>query len=375
MRRPQWIRGAVVGAGVLLVVATAVSAVAGQTGFAVAGLSLVLGLLGVVLIDLRRRAADLAHMLRLAAARHKKLESQILEFRGVVEEVGSREVLARVEAAERRVLGVYEADRLRADRDRLRAERQHGLVEGALGALSGDTGAISTKVGQLEKRTAKESDRVQQVLGNVTRAQTRDVEALLQLMPRIAPRAPLPPTGNWALDPGSMLHLADLVARERPQLVVELGSGTSTVWLGYLLEAHGGRLVSIDHSEEYALLTKESLARHSLLDHVDVRTAPLMDVDIDGQVQPWYSVGAFEDLERIDLLLIDGPPKATGEQARFPALPILSSRLSAGACVVLDDSDRPDEAAILERWATGLPEWSVVPGDFSRLAVLRRSAS
>ena len=131
-------------------------------------------------------------------------------------------------------------------------------------------------------------------------------------------------------------------------------------------------MVSIDHSDEYARLTKEHLSHHGLLEHVEVRTAPLMDVDLDGQVQPWYSPAAFEDLSGIDLL-IDGPPKATGDQARLPALPILSSRLSSGACIVLDDSDRPDEAAILERWASGFPEWSVAPVAFRRLAVLRRS--
>jgi hypothetical protein len=52
----------------------------------------------------------------------------------------------------------------------------------------------------------------------------------------------------------------------------------------------------------------------------------------------------------IDLLFVDGPPKATGPQARFPAIPVLLSQLSDDALIVLDDTAREDERAISDRW-------------------------
>src|SRR5690606_10445060 len=92
--------------------------------------------------------------------------------------------------------------------------------------------------------------------------QTREVEALLQLHGKVEPRAPMPPSGKTALNPTGLLQLCALVERLRPKLVLELGSGTSSVWLGYMLERHGGRLVTVDHHAAFAAETRARLQRH-----------------------------------------------------------------------------------------------------------------
>ncbi|QRN79239.1 MAG: class I SAM-dependent methyltransferase, partial [Nocardiopsis sp. BM-2018] len=56
------------------------------------------------------------------------------------------------------------------------------------------------------------------------------------------------------------------------------------------------------------------------------------------------------DLKRIGLLFVDGPPQATGAQARYPAVPALLSHCTDDAVIVLDDADRPDERALGDRW-------------------------
>lgn len=61
------------------------------------------------------------------------------------------------------------------------------------------------------------------------------------------------------------------------------------------------------------------------------------------------------DMPTVDLLVIDGPPRRTGDNARYPALPVLGDRFTAGAVAVLDDADRDDERACLERWARDRP--------------------
>jgi hypothetical protein len=49
-------------------------------------------------------------------------------------------------------------------------------------------------------------------------------------------------------------------------------------------------------------------------------------------------------------LFVDGPPGAIARQVRYPAFPLLADRLAPGATVVLDDSRRSAEAAIVKAW-------------------------
>src|SRR5699024_5214599 len=74
--------------------------------------------------------------------------------------------------------------------------------------------------------------------------ETQETEALLHLQSRIEPRAVLPSLGRWAMDAKSMLQLVDLFDEVKPKLVVEIGSGTSSVWLGYLAEEGHAQVVS-----------------------------------------------------------------------------------------------------------------------------------
>ena len=76
------------------------------------------------------------------------------------------------------------------------------------------------------------------------------------------------------------------------------------------------------------------------------------------------------------LLVVDGPPGTVRPMARYPALPVLLNRLAADATVVMDDARRPDEQAIAERWAAGLPGWRLEFRHTEKgAAILRRTAS
>ncbi len=204
----------------------------------------------------------------------------------------------------------------------------------------------------------------------------RQMESLLQLYPRpVSSDVPMPPTGGFALDAQSLLHLLHLVRSKRPTRIVEIGSGTSTIWVGYLCRELGIEMVSIDHLESYATKTREGLERHGLSETVDLRLAPLRAIEVEGETFNWYDVDAFSDLQDVDLLLIDGPPKATGPKARFPALPVLRDRLSPEATIILDDTNRKDEADILDSWRTRFPEFIPQERGLSRLGVLTRGAA
>lgn len=78
----------------------------------------------------------------------------------------------------------------------------------------------------------------------------------------------------------------------------------------------------------------------------------------------------MRDISNVDLLVIDGPPEATGNWARYPALPLLREKLRSGAVVVLDDTHRADERAILEAWAHLGSGYEESDKGLSRLGVL-----
>ncbi|QSB14247.1 class I SAM-dependent methyltransferase [Natronosporangium hydrolyticum] len=204
------------------------------------------------------------------------------------------------------------------------------------------------------------------------RDQTREVEALLQLFQELTPRAPMPSSGHWALNPTELLQLWSVVSEARPKLVLELGSGTSSVWLGYAVERVGGRLVSVEHDAAYAEQSRAQLARHGLTGTAEVRVAPLREVQLSGETYTWYAPEAFADLSDIDLVSVDGPPGATGPQARYPAVPMLAERLSPDAVVLLDDADRDDEQEIIRRWCDLPPGLVQAPATLGHIAVLRR---
>lgn len=189
----------------------------------------------------------------------------------------------------------------------------------ALVVLLALTGWMATRIDKLEERL-----RVEHENGY------RQVEALLALYAD----EPIPPLRGWALSPDAARVLADLVIRHRPTVVVELGSGASTVILSRLLAKTGGRLISLEHRPGPALVDG---------------FYPLDDVP-----------------ETIDLLLVDGPPITEGDRTKST---VLAPRMTPAGIVVIDDADR--DAQVVEAWAR--LGWTVErPPAEKGLAVLRR---
>lgn len=207
---------------------------------------------------------------------------------------------------------------------------------------------------------------------------TAQVEALFSIFATVQPSAPLPPLGGWAATPDLLRLLLDILAKERPQAVLEASSGASTLILAYGLRklGAGGRIYSLEHDAGHAARTREALAAAGLMEVATVIDAPLVEHQLDGATWLWYDLGGLPLTAAAGLLVVDGPPGTVQPLARYPALPLLQHRLTATATVVMDDARRPDERAIAMRWAAELEGWSVEFRNTEKgSAVLRRIAT
>jgi len=203
----------------------------------------------------------------------------------------------------------------------------------------------------------------------------RQLEALQNLNAMLPTTEVLPASRGWAASPDLLLVLIDQVITGRPSLIVECGSGASTLWLALAIRRFGidARVVALDHDPVFADKTRDFLVRHGVGDLAEVRDAPLENFTLGGETYAWYTRAAWEDLTGIDLLFVDGPPEATGHQARYPALPLLNEALSPAAVVILDDLVVPDMQKVLRLWLDAYPDFGSETLTLEKqAAVLRR---
>lgn len=242
---------------------------------------------------------------------------------------------------------------------------------------------LAGRIGNLASQSERTLDTVRRLGARVEKEvkteikQTfRQLEALQNLNAVLPASDVLPATRGWAASPDLLMVLVDLVITERPSLVVECGSGASTLWLALAMRRFeiDGRIIALDHDPVFGARTRDLLARHNVRDLAEVRDAPLESFSLDGETYSWYARRAWEDLKGIDLLFVDGPPATTGHQARYPALPLLSGLLSPGATLVLDNLVVPDMQKVLRLWLDAYPDFGseILPLE-KQAGVLRRS--
>lgn len=169
----------------------------------------------------------------------------------------------------------------------------------------------------------------------------------------------LPHLGSWKADTAFLHQIVDAIEELRPRTVVELGAGASTLVCAKALSLHGGgRLVSYDQHASFARATMDWLAQHHV--SADVRHAPLA-ARIPGWPGRWYQLDGLPD--RIDMLVIDGPPWAVHPFVRGAA-ECLFPRLAPGGVILLDDARRPGERIVARQWRQSWPtiRFSLMPG-------------
>jgi predicted O-methyltransferase YrrM len=162
----------------------------------------------------------------------------------------------------------------------------------------------------------------------------------------------LPHLGAWKADTYFLKRLVDIIERLRPQQVVEIGCGATSLVIGRALQVYGGgRLTSYDQHPEFAEKTSEWLKTHGITP--DIRVAPLAH-DPSEWASVWYALPEVPD--SIDLLVIDGPHWALNPYVRGRAEKLFD-RISQGGMILLDDAARPGERVVARRWRKRWPQF------------------
>jgi predicted O-methyltransferase YrrM len=169
---------------------------------------------------------------------------------------------------------------------------------------------------------------------------TRELEELM---------APIELAG-WALDGGVIDLIWTLLKRDEPGMIVEFGSGASTLVFSRFasLMRQAGKncaVLSIEESEEYKEQTNGWLRRSGLETVTTIVHAPL---DAERNYDRATLVRAFDSLPRpADFVLVDGP-----KGPRVDTLLSLVPYACDGARWVSDDAFRDWGIATLRRWSS-----------------------
>lgn len=205
------------------------------------------------------------------------------------------------------------------------------------------------------KKLNRNADRVtKEIKGQTSQIKTelgfvyQQFEALEQLLPLLKLTSPLPSSRGWVASPDFLLSLFETSRKTKPRLVLELGSGVSTL---VLAKSGAKKIISLDHSLEYGEQTRAMLKNHRVRG-VEIRIDELEKYK---SGYSWYSRASLKGITKIELLVIDGPPSATNPDARFPALENLLPLLSPKATIVLDDANRADERKLADAFLAALP--------------------
>ena len=232
---------------------------------------------------------------------------------------------------------------------------------------------LDTLQDRIDSATKQESERLEVKLLEGSKCTSKDakrdllivqnrlynqLQSLSWLQHRMQITGNLPPLRGWAASPDVLLMLHAHIRDTRPQVIVEFGSGASTLVIADALKQNkSGRLYSIEHIQKYADETLTNLKAENLQDRVDLRCAELEQWegphlnDDNDKSSLWYAQSLLEGISKVDLAWIDGPPASVSNFSRFPAVPALVDHFTSNTQVWLDDTTRREEKEICEYWS------------------------
>lgn len=209
---------------------------------------------------------------------------------------------------------------------------------------------------QKELNEVKETLRIFQLDGQqLTDSYFVQMEYLCGVYSLLPNLGSLPPTRGWSVSPDFLLKLTKVVLLERPKFILELGSGVSTLVINACIQKNGlGKLVSVDHDSKFANMCYEHLMSQTQSSNTTIVFCPLKKYILSNESWQWYNIDKLVIEDKIDLLIIDGPPRVIQDKSRYPAIPILLDKLAKSSKIIIDDYKRNDEQEIVKLWISYL---------------------
>tara|TARA_Y100001001_G_scaffold163790_1_gene193869 strand:+ start:11146 stop:13137 length:1992 start_codon:yes stop_codon:yes gene_type:complete len=289
--------------------------------------------------------------------------------------------------------------RLRNELEQLKQEKQQLLEAQTNGQQS--LSQLEARMEQLFNQQAGQLQQAANALGkHVTQSfanQRQNFQAITGLNHYLETGEQPLEFGQWAIGADLASHLVRAVAQNSYDLIIEFGSGTSTLLMAravlntqapeatqtsktkleYVADSGSypvsefsaqqdlpQRILSFEQDKTHEEKTRRSLAKEGLKNLVDLVLAPLVPARLSNQQSEQTALfydceqklariaQLYEGRQARILVLVDGPSSPQGNPlAREPALACLLQYLSAHQLhIVLDDSNRPGERRVAEQW-------------------------
>lgn len=126
--------------------------------------------------------------------------------------------------------------------------------------------------------------------------------------------------------------------------ILECGSGISTLILATIAQKRDINHVVLENSPQWAAKIRQELD-HFGLSNTHIEDCPIVPAD----GFSWYDVKNLKPEHPFNLIICDGPPSTT-PGGRFGLLPSMQAHLAPSCRILLDDADREEEHAIVEKW-------------------------
>ncbi|QPG06015.1 hypothetical protein IT774_01800 [Salinimonas marina] len=229
---------------------------------------------------------------------------------------------------------------------------------------------IEAKLSSLLQKQRSESVEIANALGQHVTKCTRDIEetslAAIELQKLTGLSDSLLPHSPYTMSAGNLLQLASLMHDENFDLIIEFGSGISTLVAAGTVKAKShstSKIVAFEQSEAILNKTHSLLGSNNLDEYVELYCTPLATTE--------YrlceaSSGTFYDCRQklnelsqsltdkvLDILVIvDGPDVAPSDaDVRYAAFPLLLDCFKNHTLTFfLDDSKRNSEQEVLAGW-------------------------
>jgi len=154
--------------------------------------------------------------------------------------------------------------------------------------------------GRLEQQTTSQLSAVRRDLLNVlvwvqrTPSVTHELGRMYDRL--VDHERPMPELGHWAVSPSTLVWMLDRLSDSSVRTILELGSGSSTIWFATALAKRGGegRVVALESGADYAESTQTELTERGLRDRAQVLHAPLVDTAVLGRKQQVLARPAVE---------------------------------------------------------------------------------